>query len=153
MSVIDGFNNARVIIPKVFEEFTTKFGRLGKDMLEVTGNIDDAEVAIIAMGTLGEEAEQSLKILAEKGIKAAVVRPRVFRPFPKKELLDNLTKVSKVLVIDRAVSFGNAGQMAIELQAEFFANKVEIEFHQRILGLGGMDVTYVDIATEVEKIM
>lgn len=153
MSLIDGFNNARVIIPQVFEEFTTKFGRLGKEMVQVTGELDKAEVAIVALGTLGEEAEQSLEILAQKGIKAVVVRPRVFRPFPKKELVEILSNVSKVLIIDRAVSFGNGGQLAIEIQAELFANKVEIDFYQKIMGLGGMDVTYVDIATEVEKIV
>jgi len=153
MSLIDGFENSRVIIPKVFAEFTEKFGRLGKDMIEITGDINNADVAIMALGTLGEEAEQALEVLNEKGIKAVVVRLRVFRPFPKKELITALKKVSKVLVIDRAVSFGNAGQMAIEIQAELYAHKIEIEFHQIIRGLGGMDVTYMEIAAEVEKIM
>ncbi|MFX0184565.1 MAG: transketolase C-terminal domain-containing protein [Candidatus Hodarchaeota archaeon] len=153
MSLIDGFNNARVIIPRVFQEYSEKFGRLGKEMIEITGDINEADVAIIALGTLGEEAEQSLKVLNEKGIKAVVFRIRVFRPFPKKELINALKKVQKVLVIDRAVSFGNAGQLAIEIQAELFAQKVEIEFHQIIRGLGGMDVSYMDIVAEVEKIM
>jgi len=153
MSLIDGFDNSRVIIPKVFAEFTEKFGRLGKDLIEITGDINSADIAIMALGTLGEEAEQALEVLNEKGIKAVVVRLRVFRPFPKKELITALKKVSKVLVIDRAVSFGNAGQMAIEIQAELYAHKIEIEFHQIIRGLGGMDVTYMEIAAEVEKIM
>ena len=64
-----------------------------------------------------------------------------------------LNLIYRILVIDRAVSFGNAGQLAIEIQAELFANKVEVEFHQKIMGLGGMDVTYVDIATEVEHVL
>ncbi len=153
MSLIDGFNNAHVIIPKIFQEYSQKFGRLGKEMVEIVGDLKEAEVAIIAIGTLGEEAEQSLEVLREKGIKAVVVRLRVFRPFPKKELIAALKKVPKVLVIDRAVSFGNSGQLAIEIQAELYAQKVEIEFHQIIRGLGGMDVSYMDIASEVEKIM
>ncbi|MHA2245067.1 MAG: transketolase C-terminal domain-containing protein [Candidatus Hodarchaeales archaeon] len=153
MSLIDGFNNARVIIPKIFEEYTNKFGRLGKYMVEVTGNLEEADVAVIAIGTLGEEAEQSLTVFDQKGIKIAVVRPRVIRPFPKEEIINCLRKVPKVLVIDRSVSFGNAGQLAIEIQAELFAQKIEIDFHQKIMGLGGMDVSYVDIANEVEKVM
>ena len=153
MSLIEGFENSRVIIPKIFEEYTQRFGRLGKSMVEITGNIDEAEIAIMALGTLGEEAEQAIEVLNEKGIKAVVIRLRVYRPFPKKELVDALKKVPKVLVIDRAVSFGNAGQMAIEVQAELYANKIEIDFHQLIRGLGGMDVTYMDIVTEVEKIV
>lgn len=153
MSIIDGFNNARILIPKIFQEYKTKFGQMGKEMVEITGNIDEADVAIIAIGTMGEEAEQSLSVLDERGIKAVVVRPRVFRPFPRKELLNALQKVSKVLVIDRSVSFGNAGHMAIEIQAELYANEISIDFHQKILGLGGMDVSYVDIANEVAQIM
>ena len=152
MSLIDGFENSRIIIPKIFQEYYDKFGRLGKEMVEIVGNINEAEIAIVAIGTLGEEAEQSLEILRDKGIKAVVVRLRVFRPFPKKELIAALKKVPKVLVIDRAVSFGNSGQLAIEIQAELYAQKVEIEFHQVIRGLGGMDVSYMDIASEVEKI-
>ncbi|MHA1215336.1 MAG: transketolase C-terminal domain-containing protein [Candidatus Hodarchaeales archaeon] len=153
MSLIDGFHNASIIIPKVLQEFTEKFGRLGNYMIEVTGDINDADIAIIAIGTLGEEAEASIDVLREKGIKAIVARIRVFRPFPKRELIEILSKVKKVLVIDRSVSFGNAGQLAIEIQAELYANKLEIEFHQKIMGLGGMDVSYVDIADEVEKVM
>ncbi len=153
MSLIDGFNNARRIIPKVFQEYSEKFGRLGKEMVEIVGNINEAKIAIIAIGTLGEEAELSLEVLSKKGIGAVIIRPRVVRPFPKKELIDALKKVPKVLVIDRAVSFGNAGQLAIEIQAELYAHKVEIEFHQIIRGLGGMDVSYVEIAAEVEKIV
>ncbi|NHJ02058.1 MAG: pyruvate ferredoxin oxidoreductase [Candidatus Heimdallarchaeota archaeon] len=153
MSLIDGFNNARVIIPQILREFANKFGRLSGDMIEVTGNLDDSDVGIIALGTLGEEAENSLAVLAERGIRAITIRPRIFRPFPKKELIACLKKIPKVLIIDRAVSFGNAGQIAIEVQSELFANKMEIDLHQKIMGLGGMDVTYVDIADEVEKIM
>ncbi|MFX1516165.1 MAG: transketolase C-terminal domain-containing protein [Promethearchaeota archaeon] len=153
MSLIDGFNNARVIIPKVFQEYKEKFGRLNRDMIEIVGDIDNAMVGIIAIGTLGEEAEQSLDVLKKKNINAVVIRPRVIRPFPKKELIAALRKIPKVLVIDRSVSFGNAGQLAIEIQAELYVNKVDIEFHQIIRGLGGKDVTYMDIVADVEKIM
>ena len=153
MSLIDGLNNARIIIPKIFSEYTQKIGRLGEYMIEVTGDIDNAECAVIALGTMGEEAEQAVEYLSEKNVKAVALRPRVFRPFPKKELISLLKKVPRILVIDRAVSFGNAGQLAIEIQAELYANKVEVEFHQKIMGLGGMDVTYVDIATEVARVL
>ena len=153
MSLIDGFNNARIIIPRIFAEYSENIGRLGDYMIEVTGDIDNAECAIIALGTLGEEAEQAVTYLSEKNINAVILRPRVFRPFPKKELIDLIKKVPRLLVIDRAVSFGNAGQLAIEIQAELYANKVEVEFHQKIMGLGGLDVTYVDIATEVKGVL
>ena len=153
MSLIQGFENALKIIPKVFADYTEKIGRLGSYMVEVTGHIENAECAVITLGTLGEEAEQTVKYLSEKGKNVVVLRPRVFRPFPKMELISLIKKVPRILVIDRAVSFGNAGQLAIEIQAELFAQSVEVKFHQKIMGLGGMDVTYVDIAVEIEKVI
>jgi len=153
MSLIQGFENALTIIPKIFTEYTEKIGRLEEYMVEVTGDISNAECAVIALGTLGEEAEQTVKYLEEKGKRTVVLRPRVFRPFPKKELISLINKVPRILVIDRAVSFGNAGQLAIEIQAELFAQKVDVKFHQKIMGLGGTDVTYVDIAVEIEKVI
>jgi len=153
MSLIQGFENALKIIPKVFAEYTEKIGRLGDYMVEVTGDIENAKCAVIALGTLGEEAEETVKYLSEKGTNAVVLRPRVFRPFPKIELIALIKKVPRILVIDRAVSFGNAGQLAIEIQAELFAQNVDVKFHQKIMGLGGMDVTYVDIAVEIERVI
>ncbi|MCK4847429.1 MAG: pyruvate ferredoxin oxidoreductase [Candidatus Heimdallarchaeota archaeon] len=153
MSLIQGFENALKIIPEVFMEYTEKIGRLGDYMVEVTGDIENAECAVITLGTLGEEAEETVKYLSEKGTNAVVLRPRVFRPFPKIELIALIKKVPRILVIDRAVSFGNAGQLAIEIQAELFAQNVDVKFHQKIMGLGGMDVTYVDIAVEIERVI
>ena len=153
MSLIQGFENALKIIPKVFAEYAKKIGRLEDYLVEVTGDLDNAECAVITLGTLGEEAEQTVKYLSEKGTNVVVLRPRVFRPFPKMELLSLIKKVPRILVIDRAVSFGNGGQLAIEIQAELFAQNIEVKFHQKIMGLGGMDVTYIDIAVEIEKVI
>lgn len=153
MSLIDGFNNAKIIIPKVFREYTEKIGRLGDYFIEVTGDINSAECAIFALGTLGEEAEQTVEYLAKKGTNIVVFRPRVFRPFPKEELIELIRKVPRILIIDRAVSFGNAGQLAIEIQAELFSQKVDVKVFQKIMGLGGRDVTYVDLADEVETVL
>lgn len=153
MSLIDGFNNARVIIPKIFKEYTEKIGRLGDYVIEVTGDVNSAECAIIALGTLGEEAEQTVEYLNEKGTKVVVFRPRVIRPFPKKELVNLISKVPRILIVDRSVSFGNAGHLAIEIQAELYSQKVDVKVFQKIMGLGGRDVTYVDLADEVEKVL
>ena len=119
-------------------------------MLEVTGN-KDAKIAVMALGTMGEECEEAVDYLATNGIEAKVVRPRVFRPFPKEELLAELENVEKVLILDRAVSFGNEGQLAIETKSALFsANRTNIKVHPKIVGLGGTDVNYKEIAKFIE---
>ncbi|MFX1532653.1 MAG: pyruvate ferredoxin oxidoreductase [Promethearchaeota archaeon] len=153
-SIMTGFDNARILIPKIMEEFSSKFGRDWGGLLEVKGDVDQANVAVIAMGTLGEETEQAVKYLAEEeGKHALSVRIRAFRPFPKKELAEILSKVEKIIIIDRAVSFGNEGQIAIEVKALLYDEGMKKEVHALIKGLGGLDVDHREIVKEIKKVM
>ncbi|MFW9991009.1 MAG: transketolase C-terminal domain-containing protein [Candidatus Odinarchaeota archaeon] len=152
-SIIDSMENAKMIIPKITKEYAEKFGRYYGDFLEITGDLDEAKVAIVSMGTLGEETEMAIKELEREGIKAAGVRIRYFRPFPKKELVEALAKVEKVIIMDRAVSFGNEGQIAIETKAALYDAGVKVEMHPLIRGIGGSDVTFQDIMNEVKKVL
>ena len=131
-SLTEGMNNAQYIISNVFQEYQQSFGRLDEHKIEVTGNLDEAKIGVMCLGTLGEEAEKSIKYLAEKGLTAVVIRPRVFRPFPKKELLMSLTKLEKIVIIDRAASFGNEGHLALETKAALF---VQVSFKVKRLML------------------
>ena len=106
----------------------------------------------MCLGTLGEEAERTVEYLAEKGLKVVSIRPRVFRPFPKKELLEILSQLEKVVIIDRAVSFGNEGQIAIETKAALFDEDLRRDVYPRIMGLGGLDVNYRDIAQTIKEV-
>jgi pyruvate ferredoxin oxidoreductase alpha subunit len=47
---------------------------------------DDADVVVIAMGTLGKEAEVAVDLLRREGIRAGSLRIRWFRPFPDLDL-------------------------------------------------------------------
>lgn len=152
-SLMEGLENARIIIPRVFREYQQLFGRWDERMIEVTGELEEAKIGVMCLGTLGEEAEKTVEYLAtEKGNKVVSIRPRVFRPFPKKELLDILSQLEKVVIIDRAVSFGNEGQMAIETKASLYDEGLRMDVHPRIMGLGGSDVNHRDIAQKIEEV-
>lgn len=152
-SVMEGFNSARVIIPQVFGEYKEIMGRWDERLVEITGDPEEATVGVVCLGTMGEEAEMSVSYLEKKGIKSVAIRPRVTRPFPKKELKEILSKLDKVVIIDRSCSFGNEGQMAIEIKALLFEEGIEIEVYPRIMGLGGADVNYVHIAQKIEEVI
>lgn len=124
-------------IPVIVEteaEFARRFGR--EYHLYDEYRTDDADVVIIAMGTLGKEMEVAVDILREEGIRAGAVRMRWFRPFITPDL-----DGKDVVVIDRDYSFGFGGIVANELQA-----KCNCEPFSVIAGLGGQEVTYDDIA-------
>jgi pyruvate ferredoxin oxidoreductase alpha subunit len=104
---------------------------------------DDAEILIISMGTLGKEAEVAVDILREEGVKAGSMRLRWFRPFP--DLHDRLVG-RDLVVIDRDYSFGYGGIIASSIRA-----KTGLESYNVIAGLGGQEVTYLDIASFVRE--
>ena len=151
-SVITGFENAKKVFKEANKEYVDLIGRNFGGMIEVTGD-KDAKIAVMALGTLGEECEAAVDYLASKGIPAKSVRPRVYRPFPKEDLINELKTVDKVLVLDRSVSFGNEGPMAIEVKATLFdAHLNHVKVEGKIVGLGGMDVNYKQIAQMLEEL-
>ena len=122
------------VIEETGKDFSKRFGRkygFTEDYL-----CDDADVIVVAMGTLGKEAEVAVDILRKEGIKAGSMRLRWLRPFPKLNI-----KGKQVVVIDRDYSFGRGGILATEIMAQ-----TKEDLYSVIAGIGGQEVTYDDIA-------
>jgi pyruvate ferredoxin oxidoreductase alpha subunit len=101
----------------------------------------DADIIIVAMGTLGKEMEVAVDLLRKEGIKAGSMRLRWFRPFPTLNL-----KGKQVVVIDRDYSFGSGGILAEKIMAQTREDLFSV-----IAGIGGQEVTYEDIADFVRN--
>jgi len=127
------------VIRDTEEDFARRFGR--KYGFTEDYRCEDAEVVLVAMGTLGKEAEVAIDTLRSEGVKAGSVRVRWLRPFPALDF-----KGKDVVVIDRDYSFGFGGILAHEIRA-----KCGIPVFSVIAGLGGQEVTYEDIADFVRK--
>jgi len=128
------------VIEETELEFAKRFGR----QYGFTENYrcGDADVIVVAMGTLGKEAEVAIDLLRREGIKAGSLRIRWLRPFPDLDLL----KGKEVVVIDRDYSFGRGGILATEIMAQTKEAVASI-----IAGIGGQEVTYEDVADFVRK--
>jgi pyruvate ferredoxin oxidoreductase alpha subunit len=105
--------------------------------------MDDAEVAIVVMSSTAGTARQALGTLRAKGIRAGLIKPRVFRPFPGKELCDALRNVRAIAVMDRSVSFGamdNGGPLWLELLAAAQLHRLNVPIVDYVFGLGGREI-------------
>ena len=122
------------VIRETEEDFRHRFGREYHPVEEY--HCDDADVVVVAMGTLGKEAEVAVDLLRKEGVKAGSMRIRWFRPFPWLDLAGR-----DVVVIDRDYSIGGGGVIARSLAATEGAKPFSV-----IAGLGGQEVTYDDIA-------
>jgi pyruvate ferredoxin oxidoreductase alpha subunit len=128
------------VIEETQKEFAKRFGRTYG--VYENYQCDDADVIIVAMGTLGKEAEVAIDLLRKEGIRAGSLRIRWLRPFPDLAIL----KGKQVVVIDRDYSFGRGGILATEIGAQ-----TKEDLFSVIAGIGGQEVTYEDVADFVRN--
>ena len=101
---------------------------------------------MLLLGSAAGTAKQAADDLRARGMKAGVIKLRVFRPFPAKELAEALKHCKMAAILDRCESYnGNGGPLGCEVDAALFRNKIGIETVNYIYGLGGRDFTVDDV--------
>ncbi len=134
---------ARGVIIEAYEDLNKKFGRGGEPFIE-RYMMDDAEIALVGMGTLAMPVKVAVRKMRQQGQKVGFVRVRWFRPFPVIELQDALKGVKAVGVIDRDYGFGSgfhSGVLANELRAALYPTENRPKVASFIAGLGGREVS------------
>lgn len=135
---------SREVILEVAEKYRQMTGR-GFDLFEEY-RTEDADYIMLIMGSAAGTAKQAVDELREKGKKVGVLKLRVFRPFPAKEIANALKNCKAVAIMDRCESYnGNGGPLGSEVPAALFKNKVMIEAVNYIYGLAGRDFTIRDV--------
>ncbi len=144
--------HAKNVIKEAIKEFKELCGRDYEGLIK-TYKMEDAELALISMGTIAEEAEIAADILREEGIKAGVVKINFFRPFPREDIIKALENVEKAIILERATSMGAYGQILEDLGSTLVLEKKQMDIHDVFIGIGGVDVSYEDITNVVRRIM
>jgi len=142
--------NSKETIIKVGQEFGELFGRSYANMFWEY-RLDDADTIIVAMGSLAMEAIVAADMLREEGSKVGVLGLRVFRPFPKIEMVKALRKSRLIVVFDRNISYGLEGAACSEIKSALYGSGVNAVIRNFIVGLGGRDVKARDVVHAVNK--
>ncbi|MEE9487550.1 MAG: transketolase C-terminal domain-containing protein [Candidatus Brocadiales bacterium] len=137
------------VIEDVTLEFKKKIGRFQGVFVDGY-KTDDAEIILVAMGSIISTIKEAVDNLREEGHKVGVLKVRMFRPFPKEEIYDALKGARDVLVMDRAFSPGSGGVLATEVKAAFYGREAVPNIKGHIIGLGGRDVN-IDTIVNVVK--
>jgi len=146
----EALQNSRETIAQVGQEFGEVFGRSYTNLLW-EDRMDDAEIAIVAMGSLAMEAIVAADILRDEGHRVGVLGLRVFRPFPKSSLVAALQKSRLIVVFDKNVSYGLEGATCSEIKAALYGSETSAVIRNFIVGLGGRNVRANDIVAAVNK--
>lgn len=147
----DAMIDAKVVIQKVTEDFAKISGRK-YDLFE-SYKLDDAEIGIVVLNSTAGTAKVVIDNLREKGIKAGLLKPRVFRPLPYIEIANSLKHLKALAIMDKADSVnGMSGPMYSETIAGLAKENVLLPTSNYIYGLGGRDVTTKDIEKVFEDL-
>ena len=119
---------------------------------------EDAEYLMVIMGSAAGTAKAAVDMLREEGHKVGILKLRVFRPFPEREIAEAIKRsgCKAVAIMDRCESYnGCSGPMGSEIPAALFRNKVMVETVNYIYGLAGRDFTVEhvqDVFAELEEV-
>jgi pyruvate ferredoxin oxidoreductase alpha subunit len=138
-------HTARQVIVEANAQFKKIFKRSYGDGLIETYRMQGAKTAIIGMGTLCGTARVVVDELRAKGQKVGLIKLKCLRPFPAKELREITRNLTTLAVVDRAVSYGYEGTLAIDVKAALYASKIAV--NSFIAGLGGRDITPKDLTS------
>ncbi|MDD4803261.1 MAG: transketolase C-terminal domain-containing protein [Syntrophomonas sp.] len=108
--------------------------------------MEDAQYAIVLMGSTAGTAKAAVDKLRQEGVKAGLIKIRVFRPFPGEELAQALANTRAVAVMDKSEGFsGNGGPLFTETRSALYDLKDRPYLIDIVFGLGGRDIKIEDI--------
>ncbi len=137
--------NAKEVILKVAADFEKISGRKYGFFEEY--RTEDADYIMVIMGSAAGTAKDAVDMLRDKGMKAGLLKIRVFRPFPAEEIAKALKNCKAVAIMDRCESYNaNGAPLSSEITAGMFREKVFTETVSYVYGLGGRDFTVEDAA-------
>ena len=140
----EAMRNAKQVILDVSKEFEKMTGRK-YDLFEKY-KLDDAEIAIVCMNSTAGTTKFVVDNLRKKGIKAGLLKIRVFRPFPAQEISEALAHLKAIAVLDKADSLNAAGGALFEdITSAMYVNKKIVPIVNYIYGIGGRDTKADDI--------
>ena len=144
MQQAEAMENAKEVILEVAEKFEKITGRKYGFFEEY--RMDDAELVVVCMNSTAGTAKATADKLREQGIKAGVLKVRVFRPFPAEEIANALSKAKAIAIMDKADSLNAAGGALFEdTVSGLYVNKIQIPAVSYVYGIGGRDVKVEDI--------
>ena len=140
----EAMKNAKKVIKEVAEEFEKWTGR--KYEFFEKYKLDDAEIAIVCMNSTAGTTKAVVDELREEGVKAGLLKLRMFRPFPAEEIAEALQGLKAVAILDKADSLNAAGGALFEdVTSAMYVNKKQVPMVNYIYGIGGRDTTTMQI--------
>ena len=135
---------AKQVILDVSKEFEKWTGR-HYDLFEEY-KLDDAEIAVVCMNSTAGTTKAVVDKLRDQGVKAGLLKIRVYRPFPGEEVAKALSHLKAVAVLDKSDSLNAIGGALFEdVVSSMYVAKQNVPVVNYVYGIGGRDTTEKEI--------
>jgi pyruvate ferredoxin oxidoreductase alpha subunit len=126
------------IVLEVARDFEKISGR--KYGLFETYRLEDAEIGLVILNSAAGTSKDVVDEFRDRGIKAGLLKPRLYRPFPFREMGEALKHLKAVCVLDRADAFGGSyGPVFLDVATSLYPYRERPILINKIYGLGGRD--------------
>ena len=143
----EAMKHAKQVILDVAKDFEKMTGR--KYGLFEEYKLEDSEIAIVCMNSTAGTTKFVVDKLRKQGIKAGLLKIRVFRPFPAEEVANSLSHLKAIAVLDKSDSLNAAGGALFEdVTSAMYVNNKHVPAVNYIYGIGGRDTK----ADDIEKV-
>lgn len=140
----EAMKNAKKVILDVAKEFEALTGQKYGFFEEY--KLEDADYAVVAIGSVCGTTKEAIDELRSQGIRAGLLKIRVFRPFPAEEIAAALKNCKAIAIMDRAEGYNAVGgPLGAEVTAALYRAKVNAETVNIVYGLSGRDVRVEDM--------
>lgn len=140
----EGMKKAVSVVKEVAKEFAKISGREYGLFEEYC--MEDAERAIVIIGSAAGTTKDAIDALRAKGEKVGLIKIRLYRPFPAEEIAEALKDVKAVAIMDRAEGYTNhGGPLGADVMSAMFRARSQAFAVNYIYGLGGRDVRVEDM--------
>ncbi|MBU1240174.1 pyruvate ferredoxin oxidoreductase [Myxococcota bacterium] len=131
--------DSKAVVVEALESLEKEIGR--KYNIVESYRADDADVVMVLLGSLVETCMTAVDNLREKGLKVGIVRPRLWRPFPKEEFIAALGNIPVLGICDRSFTFGAAHHpVASEIKSALYDSEKRPIICEYMIGIGGRDI-------------
>ena len=139
------------VLKEAGKEFKNIFGRDYSELIE-SYKLEDAEVAIVALGSICGTIKDAVDEMRAEGKKVGLLKIRALRPFPAEDIKKALSGIKKVGIFEKNISIGSRMKGAVGYEVKDAINDSSVQVLSYVAGLGGRDIRIRDIKKITEEI-
>ena len=148
---MQGLRNAKQVALDVAKEFEQISGRSYGLFEEY--RMEDADYAMVIIGSAAGTGKDTVDMLRKQGVRAGLLKIRLFRPFPAEEIAEALKNVKYLAIMDRTEDYnGHCGPLGAEIKSALYNADLHPATLNYCYGIGGRDVTVESLASVFEDL-